>query len=241
MRHQRGDDVSLIARRRSWWPVKPADAGFTLVELVVTITLISIIIVPLSGVVIEFFKTTVATSARVNESHDIQFVAAYWQRDVSSIGVRNGTYDDADAVHTFPLKQSVSTNSTFASCAADPAFPSGSTVIVLGWSTFTLDASGKPSQTVTTATYVAALSATTNTYTLTRVLCDGPTITSHALVADHLTAVPTPTCTGGGVSGCADTSDSVPTKVTLALTSTDPNNNDGTTFQQTLIGERRQT
>lgn len=219
----------------------PDDAGFTLVELVMTVSIIAIIIVPLTGVVIEYFKTTVATSARLSESHDIQFAAAYWQRDVASIGVRNDTYDSADAVHTFPLKQSVSTSSTFAACSADPGFPAGSTVIVLGWSTFKLNASGKPSQTVTTATYVATLSATTATYALTRVLCDGPTITSQALVADHLTVVPVPTCAGGGVTGCADSSDNVPTKVTLALTSTDPDNNDGTTYQQSLLGERRQT
>jgi hypothetical protein len=210
-----------------------------MIELIVTVTLVATIAVPLTGVVIEYFKTTVQTSARLNESHDVQFAAAYWQRDVASIGVRSDTYDDSDSVHTFPLTKSVSADGSLASCS----LPTGTKVITLGWSTFALDASANPSQTRTTATYVAVpvVSGAVTTYVLKRVLCSGSTLSSTLTLADHLTAAPTPTCSGGGVTGCADSSGAVPTKITLSLTSTDPKNNDGSTYQQTLLGERRQT
>lgn len=220
--------------------MKARDSGFTMIELIVTVTLVAVIAVPLTGVVIEYFKTTVQTSARLSESHDVQFAAAYWQRDVASIGLRSDTYDDSDPVHTFPLVQSVSADGSLASCSLPPAWTK---VITLAWSTFTLDASANPSQTKTTVTYLAApvVTGSTTTYMLKRILCSGSTVSSTLTLADHLTAAPTPTCTGGGVSGCGDTSGKVPTKVTLAMTSTDPNNNDGSTYQQTLLGERRQT
>lgn len=228
----------LISRARCI--AKSAERGFTLIELAVTVTLISIIVVPLTGVVIEYFKTTVASSARLSESHDVQFAAAYWQRDVASIGVRSNTFNNAANVHTFELKRSVSPDGSLATCA----LPTGTPVITLKWSSYALDLSANPTQTLTTVTYVASPVTSpsgVSTYQLIRRLCSGSTVTSTAQVADHLTSLPVPSCFGGGVTGCSDTTDHVPTKITLPLTSTDPNNNDGTTYQQTLLGERRQT
>lgn len=214
------------------------DAGFTLIELVVTVSIVGIIAVPLTGVVIEYFKTTVATSARLSESHDVQFVAAYWQRDVASIGVRSPSFVN----NTYALQQSVFTGNSQPAC---PTLPSGTRVVTLAWSSYALDLSASSSQTVTAVTYVAAPVTTPSgtTYQLFRVGCSGSTISTLSRkftlrVADHLTSIPVPSCTG--VSGCND-STGVPTKITLPLMSTDPNNNDHTTYQQTLLGERRQT
>ncbi len=68
--------------------------GFTLPELIITVTIIGIIAAGLTGVVISYLKTTTDTQSRLTESHDVQFAAAYWQRDVASIGVRN--YDSVN-------------------------------------------------------------------------------------------------------------------------------------------------
>ena len=65
-------------------------------ELVVTVVILGIIVVPLTGVVLAYLRNTVDTEARLTESHDVQFAAAYWQRDVASIGVRSSTYDPAN-------------------------------------------------------------------------------------------------------------------------------------------------
>ena len=67
------------------------------------VAIIGIIGSALTGVVISYLKTTADTESRLVESHDVQFAAAYWQRDVSSIGVRS--YDPG--TKTFPLQQSV--------------------------------------------------------------------------------------------------------------------------------------
>ena len=52
------------------------DAGFTLVELLITIVILGIITVPLSGVLIGFFRNADATSDRMALSHDAQISAA---------------------------------------------------------------------------------------------------------------------------------------------------------------------
>ena len=62
--------------------------------------------VPLTGVVLAYLRNTVDTQARLTESHDVQFAAAYWQRDVASIGVRSSDLRQL-ASHSFPLLQSV--------------------------------------------------------------------------------------------------------------------------------------
>ena len=67
---------------RSWLRRRlGTDDGLTLVELVVTIGIVGMIVVPLSGVVLAYLRNTVETQQRLTESHDVQFAAAYWQRD----------------------------------------------------------------------------------------------------------------------------------------------------------------
>src|SRR5262245_47100134 len=105
------------------------DDGFTLIELVMTVAILGIIAVALTGIVISYLRTTVDTQARLTESHDVQFAAAYWQRDVASIGVRSTTFDSDPNVHSFALQQSVG----LPACT----LPAGATeVVTLGWSDY---------------------------------------------------------------------------------------------------------
>ena len=116
----------------------------------------------MTGVVISYLKTTTDTQSRLTESHDVQFAAAYWQRDVASIGVRG--WDSV--TKTFPLQQSV--NITPA-CS----LPAGTRVVTLAWSEYTdLDSTATP--TTITVSYVAETD--TGGYNLLRVRCTGSTV-----------------------------------------------------------------
>lgn len=205
------------------------DSGFTLIELVVTVAIMGFIAAALTGVVISYLKTTMSTSARLTESHDVQFAAAYWQRDVASIGVRSTTYDSSPSVHSFPLLQSVNTSPA---CS----LPSGTKVATLAWSSYTVANPDTPD--TVTVSYVAQPSGTH--YSLVRRRCTGSTVNSTITVADNLTAVPVLACPGAA-SGCTGTGGNVPLVVTLTMTSSDPDNNDGSTYAATLTGERRET
>jgi len=199
------------------------DRGFSLVELLVTVAIMGVIVAALTGVVISYLKTTVSVQARLTESSDVQFVAAYWQRDVASIGVR--TYDAA--TKTFPLQQSVDVTPA---CA----LPSGTTVVTLAWSRYSsLDSTAIPS--LITVSYVAQPDA--GGYDLVRRRCSGATVDSTVTVAHSLNAVPTRTCnvacTGAGVN--------VPTVVDLHLSVLDPEGHGTVAHTATLSGERRQS
>ena len=75
-------------------------AGVTLPEVLVAVTILAIIIIPLSDALIGFVRNTDATTRRMNESHDIQLATAYFAQDVQNLGVR-------DWSPTFALLQSI--------------------------------------------------------------------------------------------------------------------------------------
>jgi prepilin-type N-terminal cleavage/methylation domain-containing protein len=74
--------VQLIRSVRS-------DSGFTVVELLVTMVILVVITVPLANVVISALRNTDSSSDRLSLSHDAQIAAAYFARDVSTVGVRD--------------------------------------------------------------------------------------------------------------------------------------------------------
>ena len=153
--------MRLIARLRA---LHRRDDGFTLPEMVITVAIIGMISAGLAGVVISFLKTTTATQSRLTESHDVQFAAAYWQRDVASIGVRS--YDSG--TKSFPLQQSVNVTPA---CS----LPSGTPVVTLAWSKYTSSDSTATPITVTVS-YVARVD--TGGYNLLRTRCTGSTVDS---------------------------------------------------------------
>ena len=84
------------------------DDGFTLVELTMSILIMSVVVVVIGGALIFGLKTFGSTTQRLSESHDLQLAASYFAPDVAS----------AKTV----------------SLTADPSCPvSGSVVLTLAW------------------------------------------------------------------------------------------------------------
>lgn len=81
--------------------VRRDERGLTLIEMLVTIAILGIIILPLSNALIGVIRNTDDTTRRLSESHDAQIMVAYFAQDVQSAGVRNWSADG------FPLKQSI--------------------------------------------------------------------------------------------------------------------------------------
>lgn len=199
------------------------DDGFTLIELVITVAIVGIIFVALTGIIISYLKSTVDTQARITESQDVQLAASYWQRDVASIGVRS--YDSG--TKTFPMQQSVDVTPA---CS----LPSGTRVVSLAWSEFnSTDSTSTP--TTMSVSYVAQ--ADGSGFDLLRVRCSGSTVNSTNTVARSLNALPTKTCN----VTCTGTGNNVPTKISLDLSVLDPDGHGTTAYTATLTGERRQT
>jgi prepilin-type N-terminal cleavage/methylation domain-containing protein len=187
------------------------DGGFTLIELLVTIVILGVIALPLANVVIGYFLNSSTTTARLSESHDEQIAAAYWQQDVSSIGVR-GAFDPISG--TFPLQQSVNTTMP---CA----LPAGTVVVTLAWNQY--DASGN-------ATLVGAAYLKQGT-TLIRAHCTGSTLDSTATLAHNVNGTPAISSTGTGT---------VPATVSMTFNVREPSGK-GQPYTVTVQGQRRQT
>jgi prepilin-type N-terminal cleavage/methylation domain-containing protein len=204
------------------------DDGFTLVELVMTVAIVGIIVVPLTGVLFSYLRNTVDTAARLTESHDVQFTAAYWQRDVASIGVRSTTYNSSPSVHSFPLQPSVDLP------ACNP-LPAGATAVVtLGWSDY---ATGSPQ--LVTVTYATRPQG--SGYQLFRVRCGSQNSTTQ--LADNLDAPPTRICENAARAtiACTGSGDQVPAVVKLRLQVHDSSTHNIGAYTATLTGERRQS
>jgi prepilin-type N-terminal cleavage/methylation domain-containing protein len=233
--------VLLRVRHRA----RPTDSGFTLIELTVAIAILGIIMVALVGVVIGYFKATAATAARLNESTASEFVAAYWQRDVSSVGVTsteycqassgmsspNGTYSCAGvAAHSFVPLNSV--NISLAS-GCTPVPSAGTLLITLAWSEYTASAPTSP--------VLTAVSYYVNGSTLTRVRCSGGTISADTVLSKRLSTTSPPTVTCDGAT-CASPG-ATPSVVTMNLTVLDTTNDAAGTHPYNLVltGERRQS
>ncbi len=225
---------------------RESEAGFTLIELIVTVSIVSIIMVALTGMVMMYMKTTVSTAARLTESHDIQLAAAYWQRDVASVGVRSTVYDSSvGGSHTYPLVQSIAAPDTGSPALANCTLPAGTPVITLAWNTY---GSAGDDPTRVSVTYVAQESGAG--YDLVRVRCSGTTATPDSVIpiaGDLTSAIIAPSAIsclksdGVTATPCSGAALEVPAVVKMELVSKDLDNNDGSTYTVTLTGERRQT
>lgn len=206
--------------------LRRGEDGFTLVELLVAIVILGIIFVPLSNVVISYFRNTDATTARLIESHDTQMSSVYWAQDVASIGTRSTTAP-------YPLNQSVWTG------ASDlyPCTTAGTPIVSLAWDDFT---SAGPRTLIQVVYVVQTVSGQTE---LHRVRCQGSAaLVSDVTIAHDLDPLTPPTVACVGTSGvnCAAAGPNVPKSVTLTLTIKNPKNL-GAAYIVTLTGQRRQS
>jgi prepilin-type N-terminal cleavage/methylation domain-containing protein len=194
------------------------DAGFTLVELLISIVILGVIAAPLAGVIIGYLKNAGATSDRLSQSHDEQIAAAYFAQDVQAVGIRD--YSVAATLDA-PLKPSIERNVA----AGTGAFPCGplAAVIRFAWDEF------DPATGTSTRVVVAYAQDGAE---LHRLVCKGAAAPVDIRIAHHVLSAAV-TCS----TDCAGTPPAVavPTTVQLVLTI------EGFADPVTLTGQRRQT
>jgi prepilin-type N-terminal cleavage/methylation domain-containing protein len=206
--------------------------GFTLVELLVAIVILGIITVPLSSVVIGFFRSADATTARLIESHDVQIATVYWAQDVASIGTRSTT-------SPFALNQSVETDVAYnAGLYQCGAAGTPNAIVRLAWDQ--VNGPAAPATIVRVAYVRQAVPGQTELTELHRLRCEGSTaVVSDVTIAHDLDPDPlTPPALVCSTSCTA--SPTVPKSLTLTLTIKDPKNL-GVAYEVSLTGQRRQS
>jgi len=203
------------------------DEGFTLIEMLITVVILGIIMVPLSNVVIGVLRNTDATSARLAESHDVQITSTYWAQDVASIGTR----DTANPLSPQLLK-SVETSVS----NSGGSYPCGTTgTAAVRFISDNIASGATPTNSRTMVAYYPVAVGTR--FELHRLRCVGSaTPVSDIVVAHDLTASPTVSCN----VTCTGTGSDVPTSVTMTMSLLDPKDT-GTAYSVTLSGQRRQT
>lgn len=208
------------------------EAGFTLIELILAVAIVGIIAVPLAGVVIEYFKASVTTQTRINESHDQQFAAAYWQQDVASLGVRGFT--PTDLTDQFPVQQSVWTTAAPGGVPAGCASVPGA-VVGFAWNEYPM--STDPTATWTGAQVSAAVYSAVqvgNQWQLQRTRCIPGQAATTITLSRVLAGPPKVLCDGGSCST------DQPKVVTLQIHARDTSGATDTGYTTVLTGERRQ-
>jgi len=76
----------------------PEDRGLTLIELLITITILGLIAAPLSAAMIVYFQHTDDTTSRLSLSHDAQIASSYFAPGRAEHGyAANWTPDDFPA------------------------------------------------------------------------------------------------------------------------------------------------
>ncbi len=203
------------------------DNGFTLIELVMSVSILGVVSATLLGVVFQYLKTTVDTRARLTESTDQQFVSTYWQDDVSSLGRRSLTSG------TFSVAQSVFVGSAGpGGCGT----ATGPVVVAFAWNEFVPNPATAANAWSTTAEEVAYVTVPSGSrLRLLRVRCDGGAARAPQTVARNLAATPTITCD----TACGSTAP-LPNRVSMTFTVKDADNAASPGRTTTVSADRRQ-
>ncbi len=212
------------------------DGGFTLVEMMIVISMLGFIMAALAGTFMFMLKQTSDTQTRMEVSSDAQIATAYFADDMASVGVR--VSDDFDA----PLKQSVESpaESPTNLYPCGPASPSP--VVRLAWEEIDVVTEDR---TRVVVSYVAI--ANGGQYELHRYVCRSPvavsqgppTVTDQVVVHNVASKVgpPAPDVTVTCSTACNGSTP--PASVTLTIKIQKPGSADRLTVA--LTGQRRQT
>lgn len=223
-----GDRRGQLGRR-----ARPDD-GFTLIELVISVAIMGVVAAALTGIVIQHLMVTSSAQTRLNESSDLQFVSTYWQRDVSSIGIRSFAAASADPA---PSTKSVWTAS-FQGCG--DTITGGQAVVSFAWNRYSggsLPANAWAASTER-VTYVAVpATGVAGNFLIKRVWCGTGSVPTTTM-ARNVTSWSV-LCDGGGCGS------SLPRVVTMKLTVQDKSDAKNaavnlTGTEVTFTGERRQ-
>ncbi len=206
------------------------EAGFTLIELVISVAILGIVSAALCGVVLQYLKTSVDTSARLNESPDQQFISTYWQDDVSSLGRRS--FDAATGA--FSTDQSVFVGGGGpGSCGSSV----GSVAVALAWNEFAVGVAAAADPWVATPHQVAYVTVPNGPrFLLERVRCkNGATVGLPVTVAHNLTGTPTVSC--DTTCGAA----TLPNRVSMTFTVKDAAHANSIGYTTTVSADRRES
>lgn len=222
---------------------KSRDEGFTLVELVMSITILAVISFALFGMLLGYLRNANQTSTRLSESPDQQFVSTYWQGDVSSLGERNFQPGTASP---FPSISSVWQT------AADlpsgvPANCSSISGLLVGfaWRDYpagVTDPTGTWTGSQVTVNAAVYWTKTAGAQTqLWRTRCNGSTTTT-LLLARYLTARPMVVCktSAGADTTCNSATLPASASITLHVRDLSQTVDKATGYTTTITAQRRQ-
>jgi prepilin-type N-terminal cleavage/methylation domain-containing protein len=203
------------------------DRGVTLPEVLIAVTILAMIIVPLSDALIGFIRNTDSTTRRMNESHDIQIASAFFSQDIRSLGAHNL------GAPGMPMVQSINNSDSTFQCTG-----AGTWGMTLAGDD--LDpATGVP--TIMRVTYLVR--DVGGEHQLRRLLCKGVSTVpfQEVVVVHNLVDTPVgPSCaTATGITMPCDTAN-VPQQVSLTVKVKDPQSS-GSPTTVILTGQRGQS
>ncbi len=208
---------------------RAADGGFTLIEVLLTVTILAVISAGLFGVVFQYLNVAGVTRTRLSESTDQQFISTYWQNDVSSLGRRSFNPADANPVPT--------TQSVFVGAAGPGGCGNGvgDVVVAFAWQEYAINAApagawaSKPQE----VAYVRV--GDEAPFVLRRVRCNDGVAEPPLTVAHNLTGAPTITCD----TTC--TSATLPNRVSMQFSVRDASESESAGYTTTVSADRRQS
>jgi prepilin-type N-terminal cleavage/methylation domain-containing protein len=207
------------------------DDGFTLIELVISVAILGIITSALFGIVLQYLRVTASTQTRLNESTDQQFVSAYWQTDVSSLGRRS--FNVGDSANPIPTQQSVWVGAA-APNGCGGSVSGGDVVVSFAWTDFDVGVTDPDNAWDSSAQEVAYVAVPNGPqWVLKRVRCHGATADQPITVAHNLTEKPLVTCK----PACGP---ALPKTVSIKLAVQDKSGPTDTGYTTTLTADRRQ-